>query len=211
MPKKFWDEARIERLKKMHADGTAYAEIARYFDCSRSAVAGACHRLGLALSAQPGRPARPIRPEDKGLPRNAPKPDPAPMSAEEKMRDFFGGSFMGHPIQIAKEPAPAEEACIVAEDTTSIVVAIANASYERSDGSIADFECGLADLKPHQCKWPIGDPRAPDFIFCGAPRKPGKGSYCAHHHKIAYTPPPKRPWVEPKKGGISAKNAVGRY
>lgn len=38
------------------------------------------------------------------------------------------------------------------------------------------------------CQWPIGDPRDPDFRFCVAPRAPGKSSYCAHHHAIAYTP-----------------------
>jgi len=39
------------------------------------------------------------------------------------------------------------------------------------------------------CRWPDGDPRHPDFHFCGNPvtkKKP----YCEHHHAMAYMAPP---------------------
>ena len=36
------------------------------------------------------------------------------------------------------------------------------------------------------CQWPIGDPRLPDFHFCGEAALPGK-PYCAHHCASAYT------------------------
>lgn len=32
-----------------------------------------------------------------------------------------------------------------------------------------------------ECVWPIGDPRDPDFHFCGAETKEYNGSYCAEH------------------------------
>ncbi|MCX5616879.1 GcrA family cell cycle regulator [Bombella sp. TMW 2.2559] len=35
------------------------------------------------------------------------------------------------------------------------------------------------------CQWPIGDPSAPDFHFCGVTPLPGK-PYCAEHAAIAY-------------------------
>ena len=35
----------------------------------------------------------------------------------------------------------------------------------------------FADLEANQCRWPIGDPRAPDFGFCGQERLPGR-PYC---------------------------------
>ncbi len=44
------------------------------------------------------------------------------------------------------------------------------------------------DLRPGDCRWPIGDPRDGDFGFCGAPAQPGS-SYCLHCHKLAYLPP----------------------
>ena len=39
----------------------------------------------------------------------------------------------------------------------------------------------LGELKPDQCCWPQGDPRKPDFHFCGRTKIPGR-PYCAHHH-----------------------------
>lgn len=45
-------------------------------------------------------------------------------------------------------------------------------------GLIAD----LVHLGPHACKWPIGDPKRPDFSFCGLPTD---GRYCAPHEAIA--------------------------
>jgi GcrA cell cycle regulator len=38
----------------------------------------------------------------------------------------------------------------------------------------------FAELEPHHCRWPIGEPRLPDFRFCGCRRVEGK-PYCAEH------------------------------
>lgn len=67
----------------------------------------------------------------------------------------------------------------------------------------------LLDLNPADCKWPIGDPKRPDFGFCGERRQPGR-PYCAGHCKLAYTPRRAEPWVpgaknfngETKRGGF---------
>ena len=42
----------------------------------------------------------------------------------------------------------------------------------------------LAELTENACRWPLGDPKADDFCFCGADAVPGS-SYCAHHHRKA--------------------------
>lgn len=50
----------------------------------------------------------------------------------------------------------------------------------------------MAMLKPDQCRWPIGNPDAEDFHFCGAKVFPGK-PYCYEHCRAAYQmPPPKK-------------------
>ena len=43
----------------------------------------------------------------------------------------------------------------------------------------------LAALGAHACKWPIGDPKAADFSFCG---RFAAGSYCASHKAAAFQP-----------------------
>lgn len=48
-------------------------------------------------------------------------------------------------------------------------------------GLIAD----LAILAAHACKWPIGDPKAVEFSFCG---RPANGPYCPNHAAIAFRP-----------------------
>lgn len=55
----------------------------------------------------------------------------------------------------------------------------------------------LADLEPHHCRWPIGDPKHASFGFCGCKKVEGL-PYCNAHAHRAYTPvdptKPKRFW-----------------
>jgi GcrA cell cycle regulator len=46
----------------------------------------------------------------------------------------------------------------------------------------------VIQLKNHHCRWPVGEPRSPDFFFCGSPTADltsGK-PYCNAHACIAY-------------------------
>jgi GcrA cell cycle regulator len=47
----------------------------------------------------------------------------------------------------------------------------------------------LLELKESQCRYPIGDVRTNDLVFCGAPVEIGKSTpYCSHCHGIVYYP-----------------------
>lgn len=41
------------------------------------------------------------------------------------------------------------------------------------------------DLAHDSCRWPIGDPKDPDFHFCGKKALPDR-PYCAEHCEMAY-------------------------
>jgi GcrA cell cycle regulator len=62
----------------------------------------------------------------------------------------------------------------------------------------------FAELEPHHCKFPMGDPKYSDFRFCGGPRSPGK-PYCETHAHIATdigvdnSVPRNRPFMKPGK------------
>lgn len=43
----------------------------------------------------------------------------------------------------------------------------------------------LIDLKERMCRWPLGDPKEPDFNFCGCNTVPGL-PYCEDHARMAY-------------------------
>ena len=45
----------------------------------------------------------------------------------------------------------------------------------------------LERAHPNACRWPLGDPKHPDFRFCGQPAD-GSRPYCQHHASIAYLP-----------------------
>lgn len=55
------------------------------------------------------------------------------------------------------------------------------------------FMVQLEALEGGQCRWPIGDPKMPDFGFCGRPQA-DNSSYCAHHHAIAVVNAPAYIW-----------------
>ena len=59
----------------------------------------------------------------------------------------------------------------------------------------------MANLKPNQCRWPIGDPDSEHFHFCGETVFVGK-PYCYEHCKQAYQfAPPKKKWRAPPTTG----------
>jgi len=53
----------------------------------------------------------------------------------------------------------------------------------------------LTQLRLHVCKWPIGDPLAPGFTFCGV-KVEGDGPYCDGHHGIAHQPKALKPLAQ---------------
>lgn len=58
------------------------------------------------------------------------------------------------------------------------------AAIERSEAA-----CTFAELSKGMCRYPYGEPQAPDFAYCG---RSAKGTYCAGHHRLCYTTPPPR-------------------
>jgi GcrA cell cycle regulator len=51
--------------------------------------------------------------------------------------------------------------------------------------------CSLLQLAGGKCRWPINDPGASDFAFCGNDAIAGL-SYCAGHARMAYRAPARR-------------------
>jgi GcrA cell cycle regulator len=45
----------------------------------------------------------------------------------------------------------------------------------------------LLQLNEHTCRWPVGDPGAADFFFCGG-KTANELPYCSYHSRVAYQP-----------------------
>jgi hypothetical protein len=74
--------------------------------------------------------------------------------------------------------------------------------------AVADLDRTTAEklcaLPARGCRWPCGDPRHPDFHFCGNPI--AKRPYCEHHRAMAYVP--WRPWRRSPKPEALASDLV---
>jgi GcrA cell cycle regulator len=55
----------------------------------------------------------------------------------------------------------------------------------------ASQRCSLTELAQGKCHWPIGDPCAADFAYCGNEAVAGF-SYCVGHARMAYRVPTRR-------------------
>ncbi len=67
----------------------------------------------------------------------------------------------------------------------------------------------ISTIKNNMCKWPIGDPSADDFHFCGQSTSHGK-PYCAYHAHMAFQPSTtKRERKTPEYAIPAPKRAVG--
>jgi GcrA cell cycle regulator len=90
--------------------------------------------------------------------------------AAKRAADRNGGGnvtrlFSQHRILMQLPPAPREQSAVV---------------------SIHDGRgCSLFDLSPGNCRWPISEPGAPDFCFCGNQQVEGL-PYCVGHARMAY-------------------------
>jgi GcrA cell cycle regulator len=73
--------------------------------------------------------------------------------------------------------------------------------YDESPGSATVLTLGA-----HMCKWPIGDPSADSFTFCGR-RNDGDGPYCVQHASVAYQPQQ----AKKKSGANELARSLRRY
>ena len=209
-----WTDERIERLKKMWADGATASQIADELGgVSRNAVIGKAHRLGLDARPSPVKPGE--EKEKKAAPAaRQPRADaasrrPAPAAS--------GDDAAPAPTRSPQRPQPdgvqyrsIGPGGFVRQGPGDTQAPIPPAPPRRlvpakPSAEVAD-KTGLLDLNDRICKWPLGHPGEPDFHFCGAPANPGF-PYCVEHCGVAYQaqlprrdrrPPPPLPFGGPR-------------
>lgn len=160
-----WTEDRVATLSKLWADGLSASQIAKQLGgVTRNAVIGKVHRLGLSGRAKPSRP-KPAKTTAAARPKAAPKPAKVTAKAaavESKPK--------AKPAQL---PATIEQPPLEAKPL--------------KDGTYAT----ILTITDHMCKFPIGDPKADEFRFCGRKTDPDE-PYCTPHSMVAYQPSRRR-------------------
>src|SRR5687768_5499189 len=210
-----WTDERIERLKKMWADGATASQIADELGgVSRNAVIGKAHRLGLDARPSPVKPGeekekKPAPTAAKAARADATSKRAAAPAAEESEKVVHPRSPQRqHPEGIqyrsigpggfVRQGPGDTQAPIPPAPPRRLVPA-------KPSAEVAD-KTSLLDLNDRICKWPLGHPGEPDFHFCGQPANPGF-PYCVEHCGVAYQaqlprrdrrPPPPLPFGGPR-------------
>jgi GcrA cell cycle regulator len=159
-----WTDERVDLLKKLWSDGLSASQIATELGgITRNAVIGKVHRLGLSGRAKAPSAANP-------RPRKARPPTHVLRMTRPAMRGntaLARQAYVLYEVEAEPEPEPLENIVPIGQ------------------------RCSLLDLSDAKCRWPIGDPGAADFFFCGG--KPlAELPYCAYHARLAYQPVERR-------------------
>ncbi|MEQ8292597.1 MAG: GcrA family cell cycle regulator [Roseovarius sp.] len=189
-----WSDERVEKLKKMWAEGQSASQIAKELGgVTRNAVIGKVHRLGLSNRNGSG-----------GGAAAEPAPKPKPAAAAAKPRNKAKPAAKPAPRPEAKPDVPVEEPAEATTASTSRAKAIipagqplppqpsANEIDPEALAKVSEIEkkakkLTLMELTERTCKWPVGDPATEDFWFCGLPVQSGK-PYCEAHVGVAFQP-----------------------
>ncbi len=194
-----WDNAMLKKLKALTGKGLSTSEIGKRLGMSKNAVVGKLNRLGWnskagANATAPDAPSAPKATKSttakKAAPtkKAAPAAKPAPKVAPKKPAPVKKSAPTKKVATPAKKPASKDAAPATPKEskaTTNKNLAM----HQR----IIQHSLEMANLKPNQCRWPIGDPDSEHFHFCGETVFIGK-PYCYEHCKQAYqfTPPKKK-------------------
>jgi GcrA cell cycle regulator len=169
-----WTDERVERLKKLWADGLSASQIAAQLGgVSRNAVIGKVHRLNLPGRAKSGGQASVRTKRTTTAPR---APNYAGRTASQTTTRTVSRSSGGAALKQDLDVVASEE--IDTRPMEDVVVPISR-------------RLSLVELSERTCKWPVGDPLQEGFHFCG--NDSGDSSpYCGYHAKMAFQPSSER-------------------
>ena len=164
-----WTDERVERLKKLWADGLSASQIAAELGgVSRNAVIGKVHRLNLPGRAKSGG-----------------------SSSGRSKRVASGRSTYGGRSSATRAAPRTAGATALKQDV--IADAIAEVDTRPIEDVVVPISrrLQLTELTEKTCKWPIGDPLTEDFAFCGADCD-DNAPYCTYHARLAFQPAAER-------------------
>lgn len=191
-----WSDERVEKLKKMWAEGQSASQIAKELGgVTRNAVIGKVHRLGLSNRTGSGG-GNASETTGAGAVKSAAKPHTKANSSTAKP----AAKTAAKPAEPAKAPVAEAPASTPPGRNKSIIPAgqplppqpSANEIDPEALAKVSEVEkkakkLNLMELTERTCKWPVGDPATEDFWFCGLPVQAGK-PYCEAHVGVAFQP-----------------------
>ena len=202
---KGWDNATLKKLKALTCKGLSTSEIGKRLGMSKNAIVGKLNRLGWNAKAG-GAAAADVK--ETAIKKTATKT----AKVTKTVKKTAGAVKVTTVKKTTKTPK------VTAKKTTAknvkpvkkekaVKPVVTKAGVKKTDKAkevkssaknlavhqrIIQHSLEMANLKPNQCRWPIGDPDSENFHFCGETVFVGK-PYCYEHCKQAYQfAPPKK-------------------
>jgi GcrA cell cycle regulator len=174
-----WTDERVEQLRKLWAEGLSASQIAAQMGgVTRNAVIGKVHRLKLSSRGKTTS-SQPRAKKTVNASPSQPRQSSTPRSSGSSGRGGGGGGT--HSIGATALKSEYRTNAISAQVLEFVPALVAPEPKKLM----------LVELSEHTCKWPIGDPMAADFNFCGN-ESGDSGPYCQFHAKLAYQPASER-------------------
>ena len=220
---KGWDNAMLKKLRAFAGKGLSTAEIGKKLGVSKNAVVGKLNRLGWNTKAGGAPADRAEKTTEKkqatpkattkkaaaGTKRTTGKTAAKTMAAPKKTVSRGAAAKKTAPARTTKTTtvkktvkaaAPKKPATPKKTEKVAASTPAKPAADKRSASKnlamhqrIIQHSLEMANMRPNQCRWPIGDPDSENFHFCGEQVFVGK-PYCYEHCRMAYqfTPPKKK-------------------
>ena len=195
---KGWDSNMLKKLKALVGKGLSTSEMGRKLGMSKNAVVGKLNRLGWnAKATEPAekKSAKPAKKETKTAKKPVAKKTPV-KTVVKKVKEIVKKPTKKAVVDKKEEKtvkAPAKKP-VVEKEKPFIKTASKKTKKDLAlHELLIQHALQMANLKPNQCRWPIGDPDSDNFHFCGETVFAGK-PYCYEHCRQAYqfTPPKKK-------------------
>lgn len=165
-----WTDERISLLRALWADGYSASQIAvELGGITRNAVIGKVHRLH--ITERDKQPKHTSRSQGQKVRQERSRQE---RSRQEKARDK-------RYLTPAERKAQREERRATAERTAAV---LASEDAPRLTAEERARAVTLLQLNDHTCRWPLGNPASPGFLFCGA-EPIHERPYCAAHHAMS--------------------------
>lgn len=199
---KGWDNNTLKKLKTLVGKGLSASEIGKRLDVSKNAVIGKLNRLGWNAKATE-------TPKNKTAIKG--KKDSKPANKKTTVKSATKKTVTKKELKkvavkktvekntkktVATKPAKPKKENVKEQKIAKPVIKTASKKTKKDlalHELLIQHALQMANLKPNQCRWPIGDPDSENFHFCGETVFAGK-PYCYEHCRQAYqfTPPKKK-------------------
>lgn len=206
-----WDSNMLKKLKSLVGKGLSTAEMGKKLGMSKNAVVGKLNRLGWNSKASDDEPKKSSKkPETTAKKKTAKvaekkttvkkvekKAVPVKKVAEKKTAKTVKAEPKKQTVKKEKASKTTVKKAETVKEKVVEKPSIKTASKKtKKDLALHELliqhALQMANLKPNQCRWPIGDPDSDNFHFCGETVFTGK-PYCYEHCRQAYQ------FVAPKK------------